>query len=161
MIKRYEKNITKWISEPDNLLNDTINKGMNLSSSDYFWFINSGDEVATDDILQKIFKNQDFAEIYYGKTIMVDKNNQVIGNRRLTPKDNLTWKDFRNGMLVSHQSIIVSRKVASLFNLRYRFSADFELTLLALKKSSKIVNTHITLSKFLDGGLTKKNILKG
>ena len=161
LIKKYENLISKWISEPDNGLYDAMNKGMNLASGDYFWFINSGDEIATDDTLQKIFENQDFADIYYGETIMVDKDNQVIGNRRLTPKNNLTWKDFRNGMLVSHQSIIVSKKVAEKYNINYRFSADYEWTLSALKKSSKIVNTHIALSKFLDGGLTKKNILKG
>jgi hypothetical protein len=64
-------------------------------------------------------------------------------------------------MLVSHQSFIVSRKVVGLYNLRYRFSADFEWCLMALKKSHTICNTHMVLSRFLDGGLTKKNILPG
>jgi len=161
LIKNYENHISKWISESDNGLYDAMNKGIRLSSGDYFWFINSGDEIAANDTLQKVFEKTNSADFYYGQTVMVDNDNQIIGARRLTPPDNLTWKDFRNGMLVSHQSVIVSRKVAGEYNTNYRFSADYEWTLSALKKSSKIVNTRIALSKFLDGGLTKKNILPG
>jgi glycosyltransferase involved in cell wall biosynthesis len=161
LIKQYESGISKWISEPDNGLYDAMNKGMKIATGDYFWFINSGDEIASPDILQKVFEKQDNADIYYGETVMIDKNSQVIGNRRLTPPKNLTWKDLRNGMLVSHQSIIVSRKVAGEYDTKYRFSADFEWTLVSLKKSNKTVNTHLILTKFLDGGLTKKNILPG
>ena len=161
LIKKYEKNISKWISEPDNGLYDAMNKGIMLATGDYFWFINSGDEIAANDTLQKVFEKSDLADFYYGQTVMIDNDNQIIGSRRLTPPDNLTWKDFRNGMLVSHQSVIVSRKVAGMYDINYRFSADFEWTLSSLKKSSKTVNTHLALSKFLDGGLTKKNIVPG
>jgi glycosyltransferase involved in cell wall biosynthesis len=161
IIKRYESCISKWISEPDDGIYDAMNKGINIATGDYFWFINSGDEIAEPDTLQKVLENQNYADVYYGDTVMVDINNQVIGNRRLTPPENLTWKDLRNGMLVSHQSIIVSRKVAKNYNTNYRFSADFEWMLLALKESSKTVNTQTVLSNFLDGGVTKKNIVPG
>ena len=161
LIKKYESGISKWISESDNGLYDAMNKGMKMATGDYFWFINSGDEIADFDTLQKVFANQDCANIYYGETLMIDKNSKVIGNRRLTPPENLTWKDLRNGMLVSHQSIIVSRKIAGKYNIKYRFSADFEWTLISLKNSQKTVNTHLILTKFLDGGLTKNNILPG
>jgi len=161
LIKKHESNISKFISEPDNGLYDAMNKGMEHASGDYFWFINSGDEIAADDTLKKIFENADFADIYYGDTMMIDKNNNLIGNRRLTPPSNLTWKDLRNGMLVSHQSIIVSRKAAEKYDVNYRFSADYQWTVQALKKSQKTVNTRMILSKYLDGGLTKKNIIAG
>ena len=161
LFKKYEANISTLLSEPDKGLYDAMNKGMKLATGDYFWFINSGDEIAAPDILQKIFENQSVADIYYGETMMIDKNNQIIGSRRLVPPNELTWKDLRNGMLVSHQSIIVAKKIAKTYNINYRFSADYEWLLQALKHSEKIVNTRMVLSKFLDGGLTKKNIVPG
>ena len=159
LIKRYEKHISKWISEPDKGLYDAMNKGMKLASGDYFWFINSGDEIASQDVLTTIFNNNELADIYYGETLVFDQNNTIIGNRRLTPPENLSWKDFRRGMLVSHQSLIVSRNVCGEYNINYKFSADFEWALLALKHAQSIRNTGLVLSKFLDGGLTKKNII--
>ena len=167
LIKKYEKHISpntpslKTISEPDNGLYDAMNKGIKLATGDYFWFINSGDEIAATYTLKKIFENQVFAHIYYGETIMTNSKGQIIGNRRLTPPEKLTWKDLRNGMLVSHQSVIVSRDIAKMYDTNYRFSADYEWVLTSLKNAEIIVNTHLILSKFLDGGLTKKNILPG
>ncbi|MDR2926850.1 MAG: glycosyltransferase [Cytophagaceae bacterium] len=161
VIKQYEKYISKWISEPDNGLYDAMNKGIKIATGDYLWFINSGDEIASPDVIQKIFESPETADVYYGETVMVDNDGRIIGIRRLTPPDKLNWKDFRNGMLVSHQSVIVSRRISKTYNTAYRFSADFEWTLLALKYSKNTVNTCMILSKFLDGGLTKKNIVPG
>lgn len=163
LIKKYKNNISSWISEPDNGLYDAMNKGIKLATGDYLWFINSGDEIYAPDTLQKIFNNdqEPYADIYYGDTVMIDEKGTVIGERRLQPPAQLSWKDFKNGMLVSHQSILISTKIAELYNLKYQFSADFEWCLKALQKANKIVNTNQILSRFLDGGLTKQNIAPG
>jgi len=163
IIKQHHKSISNWISESDNGLYDAMNKGIKMATGDYLWFINSGDEIYDPTTLQQLFDQDQapYADVYYGDTVMIDKQSNVIGDRRLQPPAKLSWKDFKNGMLVSHQSILVSTKVAELYNLTYRFSADFEWCLKALKKSRKTVNTHLTLSRFLDGGLTKQNIMPG
>lgn len=161
LIKKYDSVISKWISEPDKGLYDAMNKGIDLATGDYLWFINSGDEIYNKDTLSNIFSSNTLSDIYYGDTVMIDENGEEIGQRRLTPPNKLTWKSFRKGMRVSHQSFICSTKIASHYNLSYNFSADFEWCLLALKKASSINNTHQTLSRFLDGGLTKSNIVPG
>ncbi len=163
IIKRYVGSVTKWISEPDDGIYDAMNKGINLSTGDYLWFINSGDEAYSPDTLERIFNVScsPFHDVYYGNTVMIDSEGNEIGDRRLTPPALLSWRDFRNGMLVSHQSIIVSKRVAPMYDTRYRFSADFEWCLLAMKNADKVVNTHQVLSRFLDGGITKQNIAAG
>lgn len=155
--------INLFISEPDNGLYDAMNKGINMATGDYLWFINSGDEIYESSTLSKIFnaKNTTLADVYYGDTVMINDQGELIGVRRLKPPTHLGWKDFKNGMLVSHQSIIIKREIAGLYNLNYRFSADFEWCLLALKKAKSVVNTHLVLSRFLDGGITKQNIVPG
>ena len=161
IIKKYESQISAWISEPDKGIYDAMNKGIDLSTGDYLWYINSGDEIANYDTLERIFTSNTDVDIYYGDTVMIDSLGQEIGNRRLTPPEHLTWKSFKRGMLVSHQSFIVKKKLINHYNLTYKFSADFEWCLTALKKTDNIFNTHLILSKFLDGGITKQNIAAG
>ncbi len=161
IIKSYENSISKWISEPDKGIYDAMNKGIKLSTGDYIWFMNSGDEIADNIVLEEIISSNPNSDIYYGDTIMIDSDGNEIGNRRLTPPEKLTWKSFKKGMLVSHQSFIVKKNIIKQYNLTYKFSADFEWCLLALKKAKKTTNTHRILSKFLDGGITKQNIIPG
>lgn len=161
IIKRHSRYITTWISEPDHGLYDAMNKGLNRATGDYVWFINAGDEIYDRQTLSNIFKASPYAQVYYGDTVMTNLHGDVIGNRRLTPPENLSWKSFRKGMLVSHQSFIAARELVQPYNLNYRFSADFEWCILALKKATHIRNTKQILSRFLDGGITKKNIIAG
>ncbi|MFT3737144.1 MAG: glycosyltransferase family 2 protein [Breznakibacter sp.] len=162
IVKRYPSVVNKWISEPDKGLYDAMNKGIDLASGDYLWFINSGDEIYAPDTLQRLFSaDRPLADVYYGDTVMIDALGGEIGQRRLTPPKNLTWQHFRYGMRVSHQSFICKRHAAGYYNISYKFSADYEWCLLALKSAKSIENSHLILSRFLDGGLTKQNIVPG
>lgn len=161
VIKSNAAHINNWISESDNGIYDAMNKGIKMATGDYLWFMNAGDKVAEADTLSKIFENNTQADIYYGDTMMIDEDGHKIGNRRLQPPAKLNWKSFKKGMLVSHQSFIAKRNIVNLYNLTYKFSADFEWCLVALKRASKIENTQLTLSLFLDGGVTKQNIKAG
>ncbi|MDB4334763.1 glycosyltransferase [bacterium] len=161
LINSYSSSIAKWVSEDDDGLYDAMNKGLKMSTGDYIWFINSGDEIASKTTIDEFIKNSPQSDIYYGETVIVNESGEEIGGRRLQAPNNLTWKSFKKGMLVSHQSFIASTKIASNYNLQYKFSADYEWCLLALKKAKTITNTHQVLSRFLDGGVTKQNIVPG
>ncbi len=162
IIKKYEKYITYWVSEPDKGLYDAMNKGLKAATGDFVWFINSGDRIYSEEVLENFLRNiEKSADIYYGETVMIDENGKEIGMRRLKTPEHLTWKSLLMGMVVSHQSIIVKKSNAPLFDLTFRFSADFEWVIKSLRNSQNIVNTNLILSKFLDGGLTKHNIIPG
>lgn len=163
LIEKNKRAVSKWISEPDKGLYDAMNKGLDMATGDYVWFVNSGDEIYNTSTIAELIEG--FADktpdVIYGDTVMIDENGNEIGERRLQPPIQLSWKDFRNGMLVSHQSILVSTRIAKPYNTKYRFSADFEWCLLALKEATQIYNSNLVLSRFLDGGLTKQNIVPG
>ncbi len=159
IIEKYADQIDKWVSEPDHGLYDAMNKGLKAATGEWVWFINAGDQIYSDDTTARIF--EDFgtdADIYYGDTMLVDDEFKEIGLRRLRPPEKLTWKSFQNGMLVCHQSIIVSRVLADQYDSRYPHSADFDWVIKALKKSEKVINTKMLMSAFLDGGQSKKTI---
>jgi len=151
-----------WISEPDKGIYDAMNKGLWLASGDYVWFINAGDILAAPETLETVLKSISSKEIspdfIYGETLVVDATGAVMGKRRLKAPKKLTWKSFRMGMLVCHQSMLVKRALAPEFDLTYLYSSDFEWTIRCLKQASNIYNTGLVLSHFLDGGVSKKKM---
>ncbi|MEN9444618.1 MAG: hypothetical protein RIS47_1508 [Bacteroidota bacterium] len=160
---KYNDYIEYWLSESDNGLYYAMNKALRLGKGDYLLFINAGDELYSLETLTEIFSQTktNLPDVYYGDTLIIDPQGEPIGLRRLSPPETLTWKSLQQGMLVSHQSIIVSAKLAYNYDLQYRFSADFDWMLRVLKNATNIHNTHLIISRFMDGGLTKKNIKPG
>lgn len=158
IINKYTSKISYWISEPDKGLYDAMNKGLQAATGDYVWFINAGDKLHTTDTVQQIAdqieKLSKLPDIIYGETTVVGENGELLGMRRLSAPDKLTWKSFRMGMLVCHQSFISKRTIAPFYDLKYRYSSDFDWCIRCLKKAETIHNSRLILSSFLDGGLT-------
>ena len=161
VIKKYERNIQKWISEPDKGIYDAMNKGIHLANGDYILFINSGDELYNNEVLSKIFINNLNADVIYGDTSITDIHGNLIGKRRLRPPKRLSYKSFKKGMLVSHQSFIVKKTIAPNYNLDYKYSADYDWCIRILKNAKNVQNSNITISKFLQGGKTSETIYSG
>ena len=150
------------ISEPDSGLYDAMNKGLKAATGDYLWYLNSGDQVYSGETVERMVEGLEvFPDIIYGGTMIIDEEQREIGDRRLKPPDPLTWKSFRQGMVVCHQSIIVKRELAPQYNLEYRISADIDWVIRAAKSASLIHNSNLILSRFLEGGLSGNNIKMG
>ncbi len=167
IIKQYESGISYWVSEPDGGLYDAMNKGLRRATGDYVWFLNAGDTLYTSDTLQRIVaslkKKVSLPDVIYGETQIVDVDGKSLGMRRLKAPRKLTWKSFRMGMLVCHQSFIAKRTIAPLYNLDYCWVADYDWCILCLKRSKKVHNTFGVLSNYLEEGLSsahRKDSLK-
>ncbi|MDO4462215.1 MAG: glycosyltransferase family 2 protein [Bacteroidia bacterium] len=162
IVRENQDIITSYISEPDKGIYDAMNKGLRLAKGDYIWYMNSGDEIAEASTLSKAIKDApEEADVIYGETIVTDMAGNTIGERRLALTEPLTWKSFRKGMVVCHQSFIAKKILCEEYDTRYRYSADFDWCLDILKKSEKIYDSQMVLSRFLDGGFTKQHIIPG
>jgi Glycosyltransferases involved in cell wall biogenesis len=161
IIKQYETGVASWISEPDSGLYDAMNKGLRKATGDYILFLNAGDTFHTNDTLQqivgKISKRKALPDIIYGETEIVSAEGLSLGQRRLKTPSRLTWKSFRMGMLVCHQSFFANRNIAVEYDLQYRFSADFDWCIKCLKQAKSIHNSRLIISNFLDEGMTTQN----
>ena len=149
------------VSERDSGIYDAMNKGLRMATGEYVWFVNAGDEIAEADTVEKMLKGWRGADVLYGDTLIVDDEGRAIGQRRLSPPEELTWRSFRRGMLVSHQSFVARRELCPEYDTQYKYSADFDWCVKILKKAGKVANTRMTLSRFLDGGMTKHHIAEG
>lgn len=154
--------IDRVISEPDHGLYDAMNKGLKAATGDYVWFLNSGDQIYEKDTVKLMTEGLTGSpDIIYGGTMIIDEEQKEIGDRRLKAPDRLSWKSFRQGMVVCHQSILVKTKLAPEYNLEYKLSADIDWAIRAAKEASQIHNSSLVLSRFLEGGLTEHNIKAG
>lgn len=161
IIGRYRKHIHTVVSEPDRGLYDAMNKGIRLATGDYVCFLNAGDELHEDDTLQLIVHSltglTGLPDVIYGRTAIVDEEGHFLRMRRLEPPENLTWHSFRQGMLVCHQAFFARRDHAVPYDLRYRFSADFDWCIRVMKQSAVLHNTRLTLIDYLNEGMTTRN----
>ena len=162
IVNKYHNRINKVISEPDKGLYDAMNKGIQLATGDYLCFLNAGDKFHDSETLQKIvhtLKGQELPDVIYGETAIVDEEGHFLHMRRLSAPAHLNWKSFKQGMLVCHQAFFANRELAinHLYDLQYRFSADFDWCIRIMKKAKCLHNTRLTLIDYLNEGMTTKN----
>lgn len=157
IIKHYEDKIALWVSEKDKGIYDAMNKGLNLATGDYVIFMNAGDQFHNEKTVEQIFATQSDTDIYYGDTLIVDDDGNSLGPRRLRPPEKLTWKSFRMGMLVCHQSFIVRRSLAPLYDLNYKIAADIDWCIKCMKQAKTLQNVHFYIANYLSGGASWQN----
>lgn len=160
IVNRYREHIAIVVSERDKGLYDAMNKGIGLATGDYLCFLNAGDSFHEDDTLQQMVHSihtPQLPDVLYGETELVDHEGHFLRMRRLSAPEVLTWKSFRQGMLVCHQAFFPRRDLVMPYDLRYRFSADFDWCIKIMKKSKVLHNTHLTLIDYLAEGMTTRN----
>ncbi|MBQ3805805.1 MAG: glycosyltransferase [Prevotella sp.] len=153
------------VSEPDGGLYDAMNKAIRLTKGKYLVFLNAGDTFYDEHTLTTVAKSDVNGNcgVIYGNTEIVDADGHSLGMRRLQPPENLTWRSFANGMLVCHQAFYANTEITKTvaYDLRYHLSADVDWCIRVMREAERrglpIVNTHATLCRYLDGGLTVKN----
>lgn len=161
VIERFAEHISYSISEKDSGLYDAMNKGIRAASGEYLWFINAGDTVFSPSTLQNIFSPGEnptqLADIYYGETLVCTPDGSPLGLRRKPLPHTLSWHSLSRGMVVCHQSFIVRRNIAPLYDLSYRYVADIEWVIESLKAARSIVFTHQIMSCFETGGISTRH----
>lgn len=154
-------------SERDKGLYDAMNKGIQRASGDYMVFLNAGDVFKSDDVLMEVSgqinASDNLPGVLYGDTDIVDNAGRFLRKRRLSPPEKLSWRSFRHGMLVCHQSFYALSSIAKRipYNMQYRLSADVDWCIRIMKEAESekrsLHNTHLTLCSYLEGGLSVQN----
>jgi glycosyltransferase involved in cell wall biosynthesis len=149
----------KAISERDNGLYDAMNKGLNRAKGEFVLFLNAGDHLFETTTLEKLANAASLStDILFGETMLVDDARKHIGTRtELTVQKlpyRLTWRSMRYGMVVCHQSFLARRAIAPQY-IEGNLAADIDWVIKCLKKSKSQTNTHLIISEYLMGGVSK------
>jgi len=163
IIQKYSSNISIFISEKDKGIYDAMNKGLSVATGDYVWFMNAGDIIPGTDTVTKMFENHQHEDVIYGFASIMDENGQVIGERGHKVPEKLNWKSFSLGMVVCHQSLLISKKIAQSYNLEYKIAADLDWAIRSTFLAKSFKHTHLHLCHYLAGGFSdqkRKEALK-
>ncbi|MDO5016974.1 MAG: glycosyltransferase family 2 protein [Porphyromonas sp.] len=159
LLHQHQSNIDVLISEKDTGIYDAMNKGIRAATGDYLCFMNAGDTFHAPDTLSRVFERvgERQPDVLYGETVIVDDQRRFVRNRRLRAPQSLTKRSFLSGMMVCHQSFYAKRSVAPLYDLRYRFSSDYDWCLNILDRTSDTFNTDLILTDYLSEGATTRH----
>lgn len=151
-------------SEPDKGIYDAMNKGLRGLDGDYVCFLNAGDFLPAADTASRIAKQVTaysvLPAVLYGDTDIVDGEGRFLHHRRLAPPENLTWKSFKQGMLVCHQAFYARTDfaIATPYNMKYRYSADVDWCIRVMKAAEKenvpLLNLHMVVANYTQEGQT-------
>jgi glycosyltransferase involved in cell wall biosynthesis len=152
IIKKYEENISYWISEKDGGIYDAMNKGASVANGDFVIFMNAGDNFYSINILEKILqKIKDKSKVYFARA--------KLNKKELTwlyPSQKITSDRIDNWLkkaLPNHQAMLFPKhfyKNVS-YNTKYKIGSDSDYKFEAKKKCGFIFIDEVVCEFELDG----------
>lgn len=160
IVGRHPNPLRRFLSSPDRGIYDAMNKGLAEAKGEYVVFLNAGDTFHAPGTLEEIAElilANDFPGVLYGQTDIVDSSRRRLRPRHLTAPANLTYRSFADGMVVCHQAFIALRRITAEYDLRYRFSADYDWCIRVLQHSRNNVMHPGIIIDYLHQGTTTRN----
>ena len=122
VIKKYERHISYWISEPDEGVFDAMNKGIRQSTGEWLYFLGCDDVLHDKDVLKSIFQPDRIGvDVIYGNVLL--KQKQVVRGGAFS-----AIRFFEKLDNIVHQAIFCRRNVyekVGFFDPKMVVAADF------------------------------------
>ncbi|MEO6490238.1 MAG: glycosyltransferase family 2 protein [Ferruginibacter sp.] len=163
IIRKYEKNISKWISEPDKGIYDAINKGIRMASGDIVGILNSDDILVEDDVIEDIVKTfqENEVDTVYGdlEYVSATDSNKII---RIWKGRPYKKSRFRYGWMPAHPTFYIKRALVEKYGYyenHYYTAADYELMARYLYKNN-VTSYYLPklIVKMRVGGQSNRNL---
>jgi len=161
LIYKFEKFITKIISEPDNGIYDAINKGIKNSTGELIGLIHAGDQLYDLQVINDIamFHNKyPNLDISYGHDVIVRKNGAAV---RVNKSPHYSKRHIKFGWMPAHQSIYIKRHVferSGYYRTDLGGSGDYEYFLRLFYFNDYVIKKMDRyILKFSIGGLSTSN----
>ncbi|GAA4815306.1 glycosyltransferase family 2 protein [Litoribaculum gwangyangense] len=137
IIKKYEKDLAYWNSEPDGGMYYAINKGFLKATGDIMCWINSDDILWENSLFSvaNIFSSNPNIHWLQGRPTMIDKNNNVIVQKEyFFSKFYFYFLEYEKTFsFIQQESSFWSKtlwdKAGGYLNTSFKISADFDLWL--------------------------------
>jgi len=139
IIKKYAEQITFWVTESDDGIYDAMNKGIDVATGDYVYFLGSDDFLANEDVIEFVaeyIKNREKVGFFYGKIYGYNAQYRL---KKLYGKE-LCLEDIQHGSMPPHQAVFARIDIIkNKFNCTYKIAADYEFILRIILNGEKFV----------------------
>jgi len=132
IIRKRERTISTWLSEPDEGIAHAMNKGVALATGEFVYFLHSDDYLNSPTAIEEVARSLSGSSDIYLFDIFLEAAGQKTRHR---PRGLNTWTNFKTG--VFHQSAICRRSLFERighFDTRYRIAMDYEFFLRAYRQ---------------------------
>ena len=164
VIKEYVGKVqhkVRWVSEPDKGIYNAMNKGIRMAEGEYIQILNSGDCLASDDVvgcmLMALDENQ-FPGILYGNMIKIASDGKVVGKSGYTE---YSLRQFYSSTL-NHDCAYIKRSLFDeygFYDENLKIVSDWKWYLQAIGLGRvKPVYVNIDLTLFDTGGISEQNL---
>lgn len=154
VIGQYASQVSYWLSEKDKGVFDAQNKGLARATGDYVLVLNGGDELADAHVLERVFTQEQTADIVYGDMLIVQADGRRVQGA-------MPGKiDFNHMMrdTLWHPVSFVKRSFlpqVGPYDLQYNIVADYDWFLRAIfRHKATLQHLHTVVSVFYLGGLS-------
>lgn len=157
VIKKYS-HITYWISETDGGIYNAMNKGINMVNGEYLLFLNSGDYLANNNVIEDVLPQLANEAIIYGNMV-IDRNN-VLEYAKSPQK--IEFEEMIRGTLWHPVSFIKKELFLQygLYNEKYKIISDYDFflkTIVVNRVTTKHIQQFITVFNTNGIGSSKKH----
>ena len=154
IIKKYDKDIACWISEPDTGIGDAWNKGLMKSTGEIIAIVDSDNsyEPGIFNMIVDNFTGNPSADFIHGNVRYWDENGMLY-----IKKPYLKEKYFWKFMPYLFPSCFIRRSLYEkygLFNISYKLTMDYELLLRFFTKGVKFLYIDKVIANFQLGGVS-------
>ena len=153
VIRKYERHIDHWISEPDKGIYDAMNKGAKYATGTWINFLNAGDTFINESTVTEVFKIADVGDdLIYGDTLFQDEVGEKVV-KALDPEH--LWR----AMVFNHNSLFVKTSLQREhpFSLSYKIVSDSEFTIWCYVNGKKFKNVGFSINTYENGGYADRN----
>lgn len=108
VIKEYANKITYWVSEPDTGIYNAMNKGIRRAKGEYCLFLNSGDRLCNDRVIEEVFLHGITEDIVCANAIF--EKSDLHNDRLIFSPEKIKASDLILNFL-PHQAAFVKRSL--------------------------------------------------
>lgn len=153
VLDKYKAHLNVAISEPDTGIYNAMNKGASHANGEYLLFLNSGDYLAANNVLECLFSQHPKSDIVSSRDIVFTAEHSTL---KIPPK-NVSLFTFVGGSL-PHPSTLIKRKLfedIGGYSEKYRIISDWCFFVEALlRHNATYSTTDITLAMFNGYGIS-------
>ena len=154
LIEQYADHFAYWVSEPDRGIYNAMNKGVRVAKGDYLQFLNSGDWLADETVLERCFSRDFDADVVFGDLFFCSGDNKDLFHY----PQHLSLR-FLYKYSIGHPASFIKREIlqTELYDEGLKIVSDWKFFLVQALKNRRFEHLEEAICCFDMNGISSKN----